>query len=32
MVDAITVDGRHVDPFTGKEPLFDLIDVEEPAA
>ncbi|APR85791.1 Hypothetical protein A7982_11140 [Minicystis rosea] len=24
VVDAITVDGRHVDPFTGKEPFFDL--------
>lgn len=24
VVDAITVDGRHVDPFTGKEPNWDL--------
>jgi hypothetical protein len=24
VVDAITVDGRHIDPFTGKEPYFDL--------
>ena len=24
VVDAITVDGRHIDPFTGKEPNFDL--------
>jgi hypothetical protein len=25
VVDAITVDGRHIDPFTGKEPQFDLL-------
>jgi hypothetical protein len=25
VVDAVTVDGRHVDPFTGKEPMFDLL-------
>jgi hypothetical protein len=25
VVDAITVDGRHVDPFTGKEPFFDML-------
>jgi hypothetical protein len=24
VVDALTVDGRHVDPFTGQEPFFDL--------
>ncbi len=24
VVDALTVDGRHVDPFTGKEPYWDL--------
>jgi hypothetical protein len=24
VVDAVTVDGRHVDPFTGKEPFWDL--------
>ena len=24
VVDAITVDGRHIDPFTGKEPYWDL--------
>lgn len=24
IVDAITIDGRHVDPFTGKEPFWDL--------
>jgi len=28
VVDAVTVDGRHVDPFTGKEPFFDLINVK----
>jgi hypothetical protein len=28
VVDAITVDGRHIDPFTGKEPFFDLINVK----
>jgi hypothetical protein len=26
VVDALTVDGRHIDPFTGKEPDFDLLD------
>jgi hypothetical protein len=25
-IDAITIDGRHVDPFTGKEPDLDLTD------
>ena len=25
VVDAITIDGRHIDPFTGKEPLRDLL-------
>jgi len=25
VVDAITIDGRHIDPFTGKEPDWDLI-------
>ncbi|AUX39226.1 hypothetical protein SOCE26_006100 [Sorangium cellulosum] len=25
VVDAITVDGRHIDPFTGKPPNFDLL-------
>ncbi len=25
IVDAITVDGRHIDPFTGKEPNFELL-------
>ncbi len=25
VVDALTVDGRHIDPFTLKEPMFDLI-------
>ena len=25
VVDALTVDGRHVDPFTGKAPMFDLL-------
>jgi hypothetical protein len=25
VVDALTVDGRHIDPFTGKEPYWDLI-------
>lgn len=28
VVDAITVDGRHVDPFTGKEPFWDLLHVK----
>ena len=28
VVDAITVDGRHIDPFTGKEPSFDLINAK----
>jgi hypothetical protein len=27
VVDAITVDGRHIDPFTGKEPFFDMLSV-----
>jgi hypothetical protein len=25
VVDALTVDGRHIDPFTKKEPMFDLL-------
>ena len=28
VVDAITVDGRHIDPFTGKEPFWDLSHVK----
>jgi hypothetical protein len=28
VVDAITVDGRHLDPFTGKPPNFDLLNVK----
>lgn len=28
VVDAVTVDGRHVDPFTGKEPNFDLLNAK----
>src|SRR5262249_18642116 len=28
VVDAITVDGRHIDPFTLKEPLFDISGVK----
>jgi hypothetical protein len=28
VVDAITVDGRHIDPFTGKAPNFDILHVK----
>src|SRR5688572_28446649 len=28
LVDAVTVDGRHIDPFTGKSPNFDLINAK----
>jgi hypothetical protein len=28
VVDALTVDGRHIDPFTGKEPLFDMVNAK----
>lgn len=28
VVDAVTVDGRHVNPFTGKEPDFDLLNAK----
>jgi hypothetical protein len=28
VVDAVTVDGRHIDPFTGQPPDFDLLDAK----
>ncbi|AGP33502.1 HTTM domain-containing protein [Sorangium cellulosum] len=28
VVDAVTVDGRHIDPFTGKPPNFDLLNAK----